>query len=335
MGIVRSCPACPAWEGVRVVGEINCPLPTPPPVPPPPPPPPPGAASGPAAAAAAAALAPASDPAAATARNHAPDRTVLGIIGRDGCAAEWVVLPASNLHRVPAPIPDARAAFVEPLAAACRIVEQGLVRPGQAVAVVGDGRLGLLAAAVLSRGGMNAAHAPPALAGVALTHFGHTASKLALLPRESGHSAVVVPRDDGDAAEAVWAAHAARFDVAVEATGHPGGAALALRLLRPGGTLVLKSTCAPTECSPPTAPAWSAFANDVVVQERTVVGSRCGPFPPALALLEADPAVGTLVDGMVSAEFDLAEGEEALRAAGRGGAIKVVLVTAAGRERER
>ena len=330
VGIVVSSPSAPAWEGARVVGEINCPTTAGraagggPPPPPPSCPPPPDAA--------AAVLGPAPDAAAALARNHASPRTVLGIVGRDGCAAEWVAVPVANLHAVPPSIPDARAVFVEPLAAACRVVEQGAVRPGDRAAVVGDGRLGLLVSAVLSRPGVRAT------AGVALTHFGHNAAKLGLVPEGRGHAAVVVPRGDG--ADAVWAAHAGRFDVAVEATGSPPGAAAALALLRSGGTLVLKTTCAPpgvvVDAAPAChAPSWSLFANDVVVQEKSVVGSRCGPFPPALALLQR-PDMGRLVDGMLSRVFDLEDGVAAVAVAAQAttGVIKVQLVTAAGRARE-
>ena len=347
VGVVEAAPGAPAWEGVRVTGEINCPADGPPPPAAPPAVDDDADGAGPAAATAIAALlAPAPDRAAATARNHATPRTVLGIVGRDGCAAEWVVLPLANLHPVPASIPDARAAFVEPLAAACRVVEQGLVGPGDAVAVVGDGRLGLLVAAVLTCSGV------PALAGVAVTHLGRHPAKLALVGAGGGggaqaHATVVVPRDDEAGAAAVWAAHAGRFDAAVEATGTPAGAAAALGLLRPGGTLVLKSTCAPpgaaaaspiaASSSPSSScpPVWSAFANDVVVQEKAVVGSRCGPFPPAMALLAGDAGVGALVDAMVTAVHDLEDGVAGVAAAGRAGVVKVQLVTAAGREAER
>jgi threonine dehydrogenase-like Zn-dependent dehydrogenase len=361
VGIVTSCPSAPAWEGVRVVGEINCvssdgespshpPPPSPLPIPATP-------------ADAAATLTPAPDPASALARNHAPNRTVLGIIGRDGCAAEFVALPLANLHALPEDddeegrclLPDARAVFAEPLAAACRVVEQGLVRPGDAVAVVGDGRLGLLLAGVISvaagggggggegegGGGGGGTRPSPPLAGTALTHFGRHASKLALVP--GAHATVLVPRDDADA---VLAPHAGGFDVVIEASrGGPAGAVAAARLLKPGGRLVLKSTCAPPQAdgeaasastgdSVAAAASWAAFSTDVVVNEKAVAGSRCGPFPPALALLTGHPAIGALVDAMVSAEFDLADGVAAFEEAGRPGVVKVQLVTAAGRRRE-
>jgi len=201
-------------------------------------------------------------------REHCERRQVLGIRGRDGAFAEYVALPAHNLHLVPDGLPDDVAVFVEPLAAACRVTEQLDLSRAPAVAVLGDGRLGLLVAQVLRH------------AGVRVTVIGRHAEKLAIARRFDLEAVAA------DGAEA----RRGRFDVVVDASGRPEGLASALALVRPRGTVVLKSTfhgAAPIATSP------------IVVDEVTIVGSRCGPFAKAIDLLSRGAVeVRPLVSGV-------------------------------------
>jgi alcohol dehydrogenase len=220
---------------------------------------------------------------------HCPARTVLGIAGRDGAFSDEFSLPVGNLHAVPDGVPDEAAVFVEPLAAACRIVEQVHVRPSHRVVVLGLGRLGQLCARVLALTGAD-------VAGVA-----RSPEKLALLPP----SVRPVPAAGADAL--------AGADVVVDCTGSPDGLALATSLVRPGGTLVMKTTV--HDLGPASPTAW-------VVDEVTLVGSRCGPFAPALRLLAAG-----LVDPtpLITARLPLDAGLEALERAAAPGGLKVLL----------
>ncbi|MBX7099874.1 MAG: alcohol dehydrogenase catalytic domain-containing protein [Myxococcaceae bacterium] len=223
---------------------------------------------------------------------HCPTRTVLGIVGRDGAHAELVRLPARNLFRVPAAVSDRRAVFVEPLAAACGVLERCPLERGMRVAVVGDGKLGLLCALVLQH------------AGFAPVLFGRHAAKLG------------IAGGCGVATRVVRGPEAPRaFDVAVECSGAPGGLELALSLLVPQGRLVLKSTFHGLA---------SFDTARVVVDELQLIGSRCGRFPPALALLEqAGDALP--VEQLVSAVLPLAQGVQALERAAAPGVLKVLL----------
>ncbi|MCP4661952.1 MAG: alcohol dehydrogenase catalytic domain-containing protein [bacterium] len=221
---------------------------------------------------------------------HCPRRTVLGIIGRDGAFAEYLTLPVANLLEVPAAIPDEAAVFTEPLAAALRIREQLTISPSAAVAVVGPGRLGLLIAQVL------------VLAGTRLTVLGRRPESLEL-PARLGLVTGLVDDFADD-----------RFDLVVEATGNEAGLAESLRLVRPLGTLVLKSTF---------QGAASVDLTKLVVGEITVVGSRCGPFAPALRLLAASAVE---VVAMIEAQYPLAEGVVAMEHAARPGVRKILLV---------
>jgi len=220
---------------------------------------------------------------------HCPQRTVLGIAGRDGAFAEYLRLPAGNLHLVPEGVSDDAAVFVEPLAAACRILEQVHVRPGDRVVVLGLGRLGQLCARVL------------ALTGAQVTGVSRSVHKLDLLPPS------VQAVDAADVDDLPLA------DVVVDTTGAAKGLRQATARVRPGGTLVLKTTVHEAEGLSPTP--W-------VIDEITVVGSRCGPFAPALRLLAAG-----LVDPtpLISARYPLAEGVDALAHAARPGVLKVLL----------
>ena len=220
---------------------------------------------------------------------HCSNRTVLGILARDGAFAEHLVLPEANLLQVPDSVRDEQAVFTEPLAAALRIREQLTVSPSARLAVVGPGRLGLLIAQVLR------------LAGSQVTVLGRRPESLEL-PQRWG-------LEVGMAAEA----EASRFDFVVEATGNEAGLAHSLRLVRPLGTLVMKSTFAG-------APA--VDLTKIVVDEITVVGSRCGPFAPALSLLEQG-AVD--VESTIEGEYSLARALDALEHAARPGVRKILL----------
>jgi threonine dehydrogenase-like Zn-dependent dehydrogenase len=220
---------------------------------------------------------------------HCATRTVLGIVGRDGAHADYLALPARNLLAVPAAISDEAAVFVEPLAAACGVLERRPMSPGTRVAVIGDGKLGLLCAMVL------------AAEGLAPLLVGKHPDKLALA---RGIETALV---DGARARGRI------FDVVVEASGGASGFALALDLLRPQGTLVLKSTF---------HGATPVDAARLVVEEIDVVGSRCGRFAPALDLL-ARNAVD--VTPLVSEVMSLDRCELAMSRATAPGVLKVLL----------
>ncbi|MBI4829714.1 MAG: alcohol dehydrogenase catalytic domain-containing protein [Nitrospinae bacterium] len=175
-------------------------------------------------------------------REHCPSRTVLGIAGHDGCFADYLTLPIENLHIVPSDVPDTAAVFAEPLAAALRIRHQVNLGQDTRVAALGDGRLGLLAAQALS------------LSDCDLLVIGRHRDKLAVLERQGIPTALA---DDG--------AERAAFDVVVDSTGSPRGFAMALELVRPRGTVVLKTTVA--------NPA-PVDVNRLVIHEITVIGSR-------------------------------------------------------------
>ena len=222
-------------------------------------------------------------------RTHCERRHVLGIRGRNGAFAECLTLPLANLHEVPAGIPDETAVFAEPLAAALEIQEQVAIGPRDRVVVIGDGKLGNLVAQTL------------ALSGCALTVIGRHASKLALLAARGIATGLAddIPR--------------AQSDVVVECTGNPEGLDLARVVVRPRGTIVLKSTY---------RGAASVDISRIVVDEITLVGSRCGPFAPALALL-AEGRVD--VRPLVHARFPLDEAVAAFAEAARPGVMKVLV----------
>lgn len=226
---------------------------------------------------------------------HCPTRTVLGIVGRDGAHAELLRLPARNLIEVPDGVRDDHAVFVEPLAAALGVLERCPIEPGQRVAIIGDGKLGLLCAMAL---------APVAQPGPLLV--GKHREKLA---RARGVEGVLV--EEARARGRV-------FDVVIEASGHASGFALALDLLRPQGTLVLKSTF---------HGATPIDAARIVVEEIRVVGSRCGRFAPALRALESGAIDPGGLDGLISEVLPLDRAEEAMRRAAAPGVLKVLLAS--------
>ena len=222
---------------------------------------------------------------------HCPHRTVMGIVGHDGCFAEYVALPLLNLHRVPSAIPDEAAVFVEPLAAAAEILEQMRLEPGTRVVVLGDGRLGLLIAQVLKS------------AGAQVTLVGKHAWKVALAQSWG----VRVTTDSKS--ELLTAS----VPVVVEATGSPRGLEEAFRLVEPRGTVVMKSTYhdpAPFD------------ATKLVVDEITLLGSRCGNFAAALELLQQGQI---RVQPLLSKVFPLEESLEAFEFMERTACLKVCL----------
>jgi len=229
---------------------------------------------------------------------HCPDRTTLGIAGRDGALADYLCLPQANLHAVPDEVPDEVAVFTEPLAAACEILEQVAIRPTDRVFVLGDGKLGLLVGAVLRQ------------TGAALTLAGKHADKLAIA-QSWGLDVALMEQQAGVLRGLETLNRSA--DIVVECTGAPAGFDLARRLLRPRGTLVLKSTYHGD---------LTLNMSALVVDEITLVGSRCGPFAPALRLLECG-----LVDPrpLIAACYDLTESEAAMAHAARPGVLKILV----------
>jgi threonine dehydrogenase-like Zn-dependent dehydrogenase len=225
-------------------------------------------------------------------QRHCPARRVLGIQGADGAFAEYVRVPAANLHTVPDSVPDEVAVFAEPLAAAFEILEQIDVEPGQDCVVLGDGKLGLLVAQVLRE------------AGARVRAIGKHPKKLAILARlgiETAERRHWTPEPTS---------------LVVEATGSRDGLACAVAAAAPRGTIVLKSTVAASH---------EIDLAPVVVNEVRVIGSRCGPFPPALRALES----GRIdVRSLISERVPLRDGLEALRIADTPGTLKVLIEAA-------
>lgn len=260
VGVVEESNAQPSLTGKRVVGEINagcghCEL----------------CLSG--------------DP------RHCPARTVLGIHNRDGAHAEYVKLPIENLIEVPASVSDEAAVFTEPLAAALGITERVNIEPGSQIAVVGDGKLGILCAWAL------------ASVNGTVTLVGKHAEKLKKAETDGVETHLLSEMVD----------FTRQFDIVVEASGSESGFGTAIDLVRPRGTIVLKSTFHGR-------PKWDAAR--VVVDEISIVGSRCGRFRPALDLL----ASGRFdIERLIESEFTLENGVAAMKRAGESGVLKVLL----------
>lgn len=220
---------------------------------------------------------------------HCENRTVLGIVNRNGAFAEYLSLPIENLHLVPDNVATDVATFTEPVAAALEIQQQVTVSPSERVLVVGDGKLGQLVAQTL------------AITGCDLWVVGRHQDKLANLAArgiQTGLEDAVTDR---------------AFDVSVECTGNPAGFAIARRALRPRGTLILKSTY---------AGQLTFDASSLVVDEITLIGSRCGPFPAALDLLASGQVD---VEPLIHARYPLSEGLAAFERASTKGVLKVLL----------
>jgi threonine dehydrogenase-like Zn-dependent dehydrogenase len=228
-------------------------------------------------------------------KTHCARRTVLGIVAHDGAFAEYLALPLGNLHVVPDRITDEQAVFVEPLAAACEILEQVDVKRFETAAVLGDGKLAQLIARVLRT----------AIPRVVM--YGKHEKKLALARR----AGIQTKKVRGNANDVKRVKE--NYALLVEASGSPSGLALAQHMTEPRGTLVLKSTfygTAPVETWP------------IVVKEIIVIGSRCGPFDKAIALLHSgrvDPRP------LITRMFPLAEAGKAIALAQRPGVMKVLL----------
>jgi len=254
----------PAWVGERVVGGINC-------------------------ACQSCSFCSREQP------NHCERRTVLGILGRHGTFQDSFLLPERNLVRVPAHVPDEHAVFAEPLAAACRILEQVDLSAWDRVAVLGDGKLGLLCTMVLAE----VIHS--------VTLFGRHPGRVKL-PISVEERPAPPPEFDPSA----------RFDVVVDATGSSEGLATAMRLTRPSGRLVLKTTCAGNS---------TVALAPIVIDELTVIGSRCGPLETAMSKLgEGRLPLHEMIDSRVSLE----EADAALRRAAEPGVLKVLIEGASG-----
>ena len=219
---------------------------------------------------------------------HCADRTVLGIKGRNGAFAEYLTLPNENLLPVPDSIPDEAAIFTEPLAAAYEIFEQVQIRPDQSIVVLGDGRLGAMVSLAFKAEGLG-----PIVAG----HHREKLDRLAAL----GLSTSIEQTLTGS------------YDFVVDCTGHGNGLRRAIELVKPRGTIVLKSTAA--------AGAALNLA-PIVINEVTVVGSRCGRFGPALAAFESGKLdLRPLIDGT----FSIEDGQHAMETAARSSNFKILL----------
>jgi threonine dehydrogenase-like Zn-dependent dehydrogenase len=221
---------------------------------------------------------------------HCPNRSTLGIAGHDGAFADYITVPQANLHPVPDSVDTDVAVFTEPVAAAFQVLAQIRLNRSDRVVVLGDGRLGNLCAQVVS------GICDPVLV------VGKHPEKLALLDALGIETTLLADLPAG------------RFaDVVIDCTGSDTGLPTALALVRPRGTIVLKTTVAGTQQMP-----WAP----IVIDEVTIVGSRCGPFDQALAALEAG-SISVLP--MIGARFDLSDGTKALDAAQRPGMLKVLI----------
>jgi threonine dehydrogenase-like Zn-dependent dehydrogenase len=221
---------------------------------------------------------------------HCPNRTVLGILNHDGAFADLIAVPQRNLHIVPDSLSDDVAVFTEPVAAAFQIPVQLTIGEQDRIAVLGDGRLGNLCAQVLAR-----------LTDHVLV-IGKHPEKLAIL----ASMGIATTRLSNSLEERA-------FDVVVDCTGSESGLPTALKLVRPRGTIVLKTTVAGQQTL-----AWAPF----VIDEITLLGSRCGPFDQALAALERGDVQ---VKPLISDRFDLSRGLDALSRAQTKGILKVLI----------
>ena len=218
---------------------------------------------------------------------HCPHRTVLGIVNHPGAFQELFTLPESNLYVLPDEIPTERAVFTEPLAAACEILDQVSIPAGETVAVLGDGKLGLLIAMVLRTHGYR------------IHLYGHHAEKL----RIAAAAGVEIPHEPGS-----------QYEWVVDATGSPEGLRAAAAMVRPRGTVILKSTVhgmVPVDTAP------------LIVNEITLVGSRCGRFEAALPWLR-DGCIR--LDEMIAARYPLRDAPSAFARAAERGTLKVLLI---------
>ena len=260
VGVVEKCEVTPGLIGTRVVGEIN-------------------AGCG------ACELCLAGD------SRHCLTRTVLGIVGRDGAHAEFLTLPSRNLIAVPDNVSDDAAVFAEPLAAAYGIADRVEIRPETKVAVIGDGKLGLLCAMTAR------------IRSDSVVLIGKHPQKMAIVGKLGVDTFTLGIGD----------LPLASFDVVIEASGSESGFTTALGLVKPLGQIVLKSTFHG-------AASWDT--SRIVVDEISIVGSRCGRLAPAVELLASNTI---RIDDLISDEYPLERGAEAFDTAGRHGVLKVLL----------
>ena len=267
VGVVEECTGKQAkkWVGKRVVGSINC-------------------------------VCGKCDMCQKGLREHCRKRTVLGIAGKDGCFAEKFTLPVVNLFEVPASIDDDQAVFTEPLAAAYQILRQLTIEGRPYITVLGDGRLGLLCAQVMSQ--LNAT----------VRLVGKHAEKIALCEKWGIKHRLL--QDVGLRQDQ---------DIVVDCTGSASGLVTAMQMVRPRGKIVLKTTVAPPG---PTADKMNVDLSPLVINEIDLIGSRCGPFSEALTALSAGKID---VISLISKRMKLSEGVEALRAARGKGVVKVLM----------
>lgn len=221
---------------------------------------------------------------------HCPNRTVLGILNRDGAFAQYLSLPEKNLHVVPDSIKDEQAVFVEPLAAAFEIIEQIHIEPNWEIAIVGDGRLAQLVVRVLKISCPN------------ITCFGRHEKKLELLKKLGIKTKIGIDSNDEK-----------KYDLVIEATGNDSGFSDTMKLIRPRGTVILKSTIASQN---------KLDLTPAVVNEVTVIGSRCGIFRPALNALESG---SVSVEELVDSIYPLEKFQQAFEHAKKPGALKILL----------
>jgi threonine dehydrogenase-like Zn-dependent dehydrogenase len=222
-------------------------------------------------------------------RTHCQNRSVLGIHNKDGAFAEYITLPIRNLHVLPDSVSDNEAVFIEPLAASFEIIKQVRIGTSHSVCVLGDGKLGLLAAQVLS------------LTNCRLVVAGKHRNKLLILKRRGIRTCKHYDLKDS------------RFDIIVECTGSPDGFNKALNLVRPRGTIVLKTT---------TAGRTEIDRNIIVINEINVTGSRCGPFAPAIKAIQENKIV---LKPLISRVFPLRDGLNAFKYALKKGVLKVII----------
>ena len=221
-------------------------------------------------------------------RNHCSNRSVLGILNRNGVFAEYTTLPVKNLHKAPDSVSDEEAVFVEPLAAAYEILEQATISSSDKVCVLGDGKLGLLVAQVIAATGCN------------LFAVGKNPEKLSILDKAGIKTKVGADFKERE------------FDMVIDCTGSPSGMETALRIVKPRGTIVLKTTI---------AKRGRIDLNQIVINEITLIGSRCGPFPTAIKAIKSKK-----IDlyPLISKVFSLKEGIKAFQYASKK-ALKVII----------
>jgi threonine dehydrogenase-like Zn-dependent dehydrogenase len=222
-------------------------------------------------------------------QNHCPDRSVAGILKKDGVFGEYVVFPIKNLHLIPDEVSDKEAVFVEPLAAAFEIINQVSISPDDRVCVLGDGKMGLLVGQVMS------------LTGCSLIVSGKHANKLSILDNKGIKTCFCSDLDEKD------------FDVVIDCTGSSEGIGAALEITRPGGKIIVKTT---------TSKEREMSLNHIVINELSIVGSRCGPFPVAIKALQ-EKRIDVLP--LISKIYPLREGVKAFDYAAGGDVIKVIL----------